>query len=240
MKTLFYDSLLRDLESFLDPIYLNEWILDTLKTVENSILSVGLNLVKIRDNRLYEMLGYKNMSAYVRYLVNESQKDRSSIYKWLQIGEVYIKYREKLMEIGFSSKNGLMKLPYLEKALENKPHKEVYENIMNMKHGEFSRYARSIVDKNISETEEKTEGETELIEEEYCFTYIYRGEVAVKVYKSLGENGLEKMHPAVRLAFNMLERGTYVLAVHLNTAKEWKLFTPIAVKAREELQKRIK
>jgi len=36
-----------------------------------------------------------------------------------------------------------------------------------------------------------------------------------------------------------LERKTYVCAVHLDTKKEWRLFKPMAIKARKELKRRL-
>ena len=234
MKTNFneyLDYLIECMSEIMDPVMVNGNILDTIKTAELSILSLGLDLVKIRNHRLYEDLGHKNFSAYVQYLVTESQKTRSSIYKWLKIGEVYLKYKDKLLEIGFSPRDSLTKLPYLERALKNKPQKEVYDNLMKMKQKEFSKYARSITE-NTSKIVEETE-------DEYCYTFYYEEKEAVKVYKSMGENGINKMLPAVRLAFNMLKRGTFVWAVHLDTVKEWRMFKPMAIKARKEIKRKL-
>ena len=242
-------ALAASLDSLSDPLpvngsILNTGILNTIKVVGNSILAIGLDLLKIRDYRLYEGLGHKNMSAYVSYLVKESKKDRSSIYKWLNIGEVYIKYRDKLTEIGFTTKDGPTKLPYLERALKNNHEKEVYDNLMKMKQLEFSKYARSIVE-NISEagvnsdlnSDENSHVNMEEREEKWGYKYFYKGRVAIKLNRKIGKNALRNLRPAIRLGFNILARGTSVCAVHLDSLEELKLYGPIAIKAREELQR---
>ena len=235
MKTNDYESLdffIACMAEIMDPVMVNGNILDTIKTTELSILSLGLDLLKIRNYRLYEGLGHKNFSAYVQYLVTESQKTRSSIYKWLKIGEVYLKYEDKLIQIGFSPKDGLTKLPYLERALKNKSHQEVYDNLMKMKQREFANYARSIAEntaKNVEETEE-----------EWGYRFSYKGKEAVWINRKIGKNFLDKMLRSIRLAFNILERRTYVLAIHLDTAQEWRLFKPMAIKARKELKRKLK
>ena len=246
MKTNFndyLDYLFKCVSEIMDPVMVNGNILDTIKTAELSILSLGLDLVKIRNYRLYEGLGHKNFSSYVLYLVTESQKTRSSIYKWLKIGEIYLKYQDKLIEIGFRPKDSLTKLPYLERALKNKPQKEVYDNLMKMKQREFSKYARSITENNsetLESTEEITEENFEETVAEWGYIFTYKGKKAVWVNNQIGKNFLDKMLPAVRLAYNMLRRGTFVLAVHLDTVKEWRLFKPIAVRARKELKRKLK
>ena len=251
----FEEDLIRDLAFFMEypenttesllvnGSTLNTSILNTIKTADNSILSIGISLVKIRDYRLYDGLGYKNMSAYVRYLIKESQRDRSSIYKWLQIGEVYLKYKKELTEIGFSSKDGPTKLPYLEKALKNKPQKEVYDALMKMKQKEFSRYARSVVEDiavSLISIDENIEENTDEHEKEREFIYFYKRKAAVKLNKKIGKYELRIMRLAIRLGFNIIARETHVCAVHLNSKQEYELFRPLATKAREELQNRLR
>ena len=237
MKTNDYESLdffIACMAEIMDPVMVNGNILDTIKTTELSILSLGLDLVKIRNYRLHEGLGHKNFSAYVQYLVTESQKTRSSIYKWLKIGEVYLKYEDKLLEIGFSPKDGLTKLPYLERALKNNSHKEVYDNLMKMKQRAFANYARSITEEN--ETEVKIEEETE---EEWGIKFTYRGIEAVRVNKAIGKSAFAMIVSGIRLAIRVLEKRTYVWVVNLNNKKEWRLFKPVVIKAREELRRRL-
>ena len=118
-------------------------ILNSIKAVDDSILSIGLALVRIKTEKLHRDLGYRFMSAYIQHLIDQSGKDRSSIYKWLQIGEVYLKYKNELEKAGFNGNDSPTKLPYLERALAKNPKDEVFDNIKVMTQREFSAFAKA-------------------------------------------------------------------------------------------------
>ena len=232
------NTLNREFDLADDPEILNGSILETIKTIDRSILSVGLGLAIIKTGKLYKRLGFKNMSAYVFYLIAETKRNRSSIYKWLQIGEIYIKYREKLEEIGFSGKDSPTKLPYLERALRIKPQKEVYDNIIDMTQREFADYARSIATIRDESPEIPEEDALESVEtmDGWGYSFYYRDKEAVRVSKNLRPSILNKLRSCIRLAFNSLDRNSYVIAVHLDNHREYRRFTTIALEAREKMR----
>jgi len=234
MKTLI-DTLNRDFALPKDPEILNRNILDTIETIENSLIYIGLGLVKIKTGKIFKNLGFKNISAYIRYLTEKTGKDRSSVYKWLQIGEIYTKYREELTEAGFNNKDSSTKLPYLERALRIKPEKEVYKNIVKMSQREFSDYARGIIELK-DETQEEIQGYTEEIQEDMEHTFFYRGKEAVKVNKKQKKVVYDRLVSCVILAFNSLDNKGSVLAVHLKNDRELNIFEGIAKEAREKMR----
>ena len=233
-----------------DPKRLHQSILETVKIIEYSILYIGLGLVKIKMDKLYKELGFKNMSAYVQHLVEVSQRNRSSIYKWLQIGEIYIKYRGKLEEIGFTSKNSPTKLPYLERALKKKPVKEVYDNIMIMTQREFANFAKTgeyardtlpnnfqeITDITTESVEETVIETSEITNDDWGYIFSYRDQTAVKVNKKLGKRALGMLLSSINMALNALNRRGFVVAVHLDNYREYRRFGPIAKEAREKMR----
>ena len=238
MKTSF-SPLSTDLSFSQDPVVLHGSILGTISTLEYSLLSIGLGLVKIKEDSLFKTLGFKNMSAYVLYLAHITGKDRSSIYKWLQIGELYLKYQEQLGKAGFTGKDGLTKLSYLERALENNPEEEVYHNIVGMTHREFAGYARSVVESEGIEGE-KPEEETKEYTDEWGYRFMYREREAVRVHKDIGRRVLKILLPSIRLAFNALDRKGYVVAVHLDTLREYEKYMTVAIEARDKMREEMK
>ena len=243
-------TLYREFLSLEEPDKIHQGILSIVKNIEYSILYIGLALVKIKTGKLYRELGYKHMSAYVQHLVEETEKDRSSIYKWLQIGEIYLKYREKLDEIGFTSKDSPTKLPYLERALKNNPVKEVYENIKKMNQREFSNYARAmgnlagnfqeVAENAIETTEEIVVDALDNPADEWGYTFFYKEQTAVKVNKKLSKRAYGMLLPAIRVALNALNRRGYVIAVHLDNHKEYVRYEKIALEAREKMRQEMR
>ena len=228
---------------------LNQGILDIVRGMNQSILSLGLALVKIKKEKLYRELGFKKLRAYLLYLSNESQRTKSSLYNWLQIGEVYQKHRAHLEEIGFTGHDGPTKLLHLERALADNPQEEVFTNLKSMTFREFALYARSdriisavpVSDTpiNFNETTDEDLEETRIECEtltSWGHSFFYRGKEAARVNKKLPWRILRMLLPAIRLSFNALDKKSYVLAVHLNNYREYTQFKPIAIKAREEMR----
>ena len=232
-----------------DPAAINKGIFETIKGIDQSILSLGLALAEIRKKKLYKELGFNRFRSYLLFLSKESQRDRSSIYKWLQIGEIYLKHRGKLEAIGFTGRDGPTKLPYLERALAENPEEEVLGNLKTMTQREFALYARServisavhaadtpinLVDTSDEDLEE-TQIECETLNS-WGHSFFYQGKEAARVNKNLPWRILRMLLPAIRLSFNALDKRSYVLAVHLNSYREYTQFKPIAIKAREDMR----
>ena len=68
--------------------------------------------------------------------------DRTSLYKWLYIGEAYLKHQSELEQIGFNDSDGPTKLPYLKRALEINQEQEVFNNIKTMTVKEFAAFSK--------------------------------------------------------------------------------------------------
>ena len=228
---------------------INEEILEAIRTLDHSILSIGLSLVKIKREKLFREMGFRNISAYVAYLTEQSKKNRSSIYKWLQIGEIYLKYQDDLAGVDFSGSDSPTKLPYLERALAGNPKDEVYINLKKMSQREFVSYAKHnnfakatgsgdhVNENAINSPAESAQGlgQNETIND-WGHSFYYRGLEAVRVNKLLPRRILKMLLPAIRLSFNALDRKSYVVAVHLDSYREYIRFKDIAIEAREQMR----
>ena len=126
-----------------DPAEIDQGIKDTIKGVRLSILTMGIGLARIKSENLFKKLKFRNMSAYVDGLCEETKMERSCIYGWLGMGEAYIKYRSELEMIGFTDQDGPSKLPYLERALAVGEKDEVFNKLKEMSLREFADYAKS-------------------------------------------------------------------------------------------------
>ncbi|MCL2092877.1 MAG: hypothetical protein FWH12_01660 [Treponema sp.] len=211
--------------------------------LDNSILNLGLCLVRIRDEKLYLRLGLPHMSAYVMALAEETKKNRSSIYKWLAIGEIFLKYEEKLRSIGFGPLNSPSKLPYLERALARGPEDLVYSYLMEMNQRDFAHYAKTgktkgpaVLDQKMDELLPEPSSLMKEVSGKEEFTIYYQETWAVKVNKALTKNVIKWIRMAIQLAFNALDRKGSVTAVHLDSIRELIRFNVIAAEAREKMQ----
>ena len=121
---------------------------DTVKNMRLSILTMGKGLTKMKEERLYRELGFRSISGYIKQLSIDCKMDRSSIFKWLSIGEAWRKYQSELEQIGFDDSDGPTKLPFIEKALLKMPKEEVFDNIKDMSVREFKALAGNYTPKS--------------------------------------------------------------------------------------------
>ena len=211
-----------------DPAEIDRGIRDTIRGVHLSNLNMGLALARIKSERIFKKLKYKSMHAYLSALTKDTKSDISSLYGWLNLGEVYIKRRNDLENIGFNEDSGPSKLAFLERALALGPKDEVYENLINMPVNEFASYARSL--------------DTRTLEDQPFFevrgnaAYI-RGEQVITVSKKLGKEDSEMIMEAFQVVCRALDRGGHVVAVHLRNKKEAELFKTQAKRIRRKLQR---
>ena len=117
-------------------------IRETIKGIRLSILAMGIGLATIKTKYLYKDLGCETITKYIQRLCDETKMDRSSIFRYLCIGEVYLKYKNDLELAGFIDSDGPTKLPYLERALEKNQKQEVFDNIKSMSVREFVNFAK--------------------------------------------------------------------------------------------------
>ena len=231
MKNLnhpFYDLRSFDFLGSSDPAVIDHGIRGTIKGIGASILATGLGLAKIKAEKLFSELGFKNITAYIEDLSKTYKYDRGNIFSWLKIGETYIKYRKELDDIGFTEGDSPTKLPFLEKALAIRPKEEVFDNLMIMTSKEFKVYARNKVsDKNKKVPFWEMHGNILFIE----------GRRAVIINTELGERNFKMLAAALRAACRALEKKGYLVAVHLRTLKEQRRFMVIARRGRAKMRK---
>ncbi|MCL2094397.1 MAG: hypothetical protein FWH12_09435 [Treponema sp.] len=229
-----------------EPDLLHWGILRTVGDVDQSILALGLALYRVKTEKLYKALGYKNLSAYMEALALALGRDRSCVYKWLKIGKIYVIYQKELSQIGFSHRNGPTKLPYLERALERGPQRLVFTYLMEMNQRDFAHFAKTgrakgpaVYDHRMDELlpgpnspfkEEKGKGES---------TIYYQEAWAVRMNSTLSARVKRWLRMSIQLAFNALDRKGSVTAVHLDSERELKLFNVIAHEARVKMREDI-
>jgi len=114
----------------------------TISNMRISILTIGIGLAYIKINRLHRQLGCKSFAEYLRLLYENVKMDRSSMYRWLNVGMAFLKYQDDLEKTGYIDTDGPTKLSYLERALEKYDKDEVFRNIKTMSVREFAVYAR--------------------------------------------------------------------------------------------------
>jgi len=220
---------MRFLES-LNPAVIDRGVRKAIVDMQLSVLSISLGLYKIKNEKLFKDLGFKNITLYVENVSQENKIGRSTLFNWLKIGETYNKYREELEEIGFSDLDAPTKLPYLERALKKCAKDQVLFNLMNMSLREFSDFAKT--------SQEIPASEAPLWEEK-GFVFEYQGKRAIIINSELGETVINMMKATTRLGFRALARNGHVIAVHLDNADEFRRFRKIARRARRKMREKI-
>jgi hypothetical protein len=125
-----------------DPAVLDNGIRETMRGMNLSAMAVSKALYRINASGYYIELGYKSMGAYIDKLVEEMGYSRAIFYRWVETGGIAIKYHNELEKIAFSDDDGPSKLPYIPKALERHPKKEVFKNAKEMSVRKFEAYAK--------------------------------------------------------------------------------------------------
>jgi hypothetical protein len=123
-------------------------IKETIRGVKLSIMAMGIALYRVDVSGLFIDLGFNKFGEYIDHLAGETGMARTSLYNWEYIGEAYVTHHSDLDRIGFSDDDGPTKLPFLGRALENHPKREVFNNIKNMSLREFERWAKEPLIKN--------------------------------------------------------------------------------------------
>ena len=199
-----------------DPVEIDNGIRETIRGIHFSILGMGLGLVKINTMRLYKSLGYQSMGEYIASISKESKMDRSNIYRWLKIGEAYIKYKDELEASGFSESHGPIKLRFLEQALTTGQKEEVFDNIKNMTLREFIDFAKGGGNPH--------SGNLPFVSIKGNVVYI-RGKRAIIVNKNLGKKTTDYFMEVVGVACEALEKGGYIMPVFLRSKRETERFS---------------
>ena len=212
-----------------DPLVLDRGVRDTIRGVGLSILTIGLTLARIKSEKLFSALGFKNITAYIEGLSKDTKSDRGNVFSWLKIGETYIKYRDELEKIGFSNGDGPTKLPYLERALEKGPRQEVFDKLMLMSLRQFRAFSRS---------NKENKGEAQPSWEIRGNILYMKGQRAAIINRNLGRVKTNMLFGVLRAACRALERKGCLVAVHLINWNEVELFEPEAIRIRSMIQQK--
>ena len=210
-----------------EPEKLDRDIRDTIRGVGLSILSIALGLAKIKREKLFTALGFKNITAYIEDLAKSTKNDRGNIFSWLKIGETYIKYHDDLEKIGYTEGDSPSKLAYLEKALAHAPKEEVYDKLLTMTYRKFKAFAKSGGQLN--------KEEEPLWEIRGNILYI-KGQRAIILKKDLEEQVNNMLLGAIRAACRALEKKGVIAVVHLKNQRDMRLFIPRARKLRARIE----
>jgi hypothetical protein len=125
-----------------NPKELDTGIRETLRGVKLSIMAMGIALYRIEAGGLHIDLGFRKFGEYIDHLVEDTGMSRANLYNWTYIGEAFVTHRAELEKIGFSDDDGPTKLPYLGRALTNRPKREVYRNLISMSRRQFEEWSK--------------------------------------------------------------------------------------------------
>ena len=198
-----------------DAVEIDRGIRDTIKGIRLSILAMGLGLARIKTEHLYRELGCNSIAQYIHMLCDDTKMDRTSIYKWLYIGEAYIKYQSDLEQIGFTDNDGPTKLPYLERALEFNQKQEVFNNIKNMSVREFAAFSKNSAVKDTPARPFVTVRNHRVYVD---------GRLAVKINRRLDRKSYSYFRKLIRIAGKAMEDGEVILPVRLRNMDEAQRF----------------
>lgn len=185
---------------------IDKGIKDTIKGIRLSILAMGIGLARIKEKGLYIDLNFRSMNKYIEQLSVENKMERSSIFKWLHIGEAYLKYRNDLDKIGFSDSDGPTKLPYIDRALETNRKNEVFKHIKEMSVREFRNFSKGEAD----DGEEKSARITVKDDE------VYIGKTpAIQISDKLDARTRAYFKKIILIAGKAMQEGEVILPVRL-------------------------
>ncbi|MCL2092588.1 MAG: hypothetical protein FWH12_00180 [Treponema sp.] len=222
----------------------HQGILDTIVMRDRSTLSLGLAMVRIKNQKLYLDYGCKSMHSYILALSEQSGKDRSSIYNWLSIGETFLGHQEDLARHGFSNQDS-SKLPHLAKALSQGPKDEVLSHLVSLSHRAFLRYARYGNEAPAASTLPLSElgpeapshfPSPQIPPHTMDYSFIHGGKERALLRGGLGPRVFKMIFLAIHMAQNAIERGGTVVSVHLNSQAEKERFMEIAREARAQMR----
>jgi hypothetical protein len=128
-----------------DPQELDAGIRETLRGVKLSIMAMGIALSRTDVSGLFIDLGFRKFGEYIDHLAEDTGMSRTNLYNWEYIGQAYITHRAELDKIGFSDDDGPTKLPFLTRALEYHPRREVFRNLKDMSKREFEEWPKEPV-----------------------------------------------------------------------------------------------
>ena len=206
---------------------IDKGIRETIKGIRLSILAMGMGLANIKTKRLYRSLNCDTMGQYIKRLCDDNKMDRSSLFRWLQAGEAYLKYQNELETVGFSDNDGPSKLIFLERALAVNQKHDVFDNIKNMSLREFISFA-----KGSTETEDNSENWEVTIKGNSVYI---NGKLGIIISKKMDRKAGTYFKKLIRMACDALEAEEVLLAVHVHNFGDIKRLYPRIEKLKKEM-----
>jgi hypothetical protein len=125
-----------------DAAEIDAGIRETIRGVKFSIMATGVALYRVDVSGLFIDLGFRKFGEYIDRLAEDTGMSRTTLYNWEYIGQAYITHRAEQDKIGFSDDDGPTKLPFLARALEHRPKREVFRNLKDMSKREFEEWSK--------------------------------------------------------------------------------------------------
>lgn len=133
---------------------------DNLETVEEGIrraqgvvdvgrLVIALAIYRIESDSLFIQAGFSNSMQYFRSASVRLGLSQPSIPQYRTIGYVYTKYRDQLEKEGLDSKDGILKLVFVPRALQIHKAPAVFQALARMSYRDFGEFASGISDADI-------------------------------------------------------------------------------------------
>jgi hypothetical protein len=117
-------------------------IREGIRGMKLSILYMGIALYRTNVAGYFIDLGFKRFGEYIDKLVEDTGMSRANFYNWTYIGEAFVTHRAELEKVRFSDGDGPTKLPFLDRALANRPKRDVYRNLISMSRRQFEEWSK--------------------------------------------------------------------------------------------------
>jgi len=217
-----------DFTASCEAVEIDKRIRNTMKSLQFSVLAMGLGLARIKVNYMYRELGFDTMSHYIYKLSDDTKMEKTSIYKWLYIGESYLMYQSELEQICFTDSDGPTKLPYLKRALEANDKQEVFEKIKTMTVREFATFSKGSLRVNTKPSPYVTMRGSRVYVD---------GRLAVRINRKLDNESYAFFRKIISIAGKAMEEGELILPVRLRDANEMSCYEARSRKLIERLRK---
>lgn len=214
-----------------DALEIDKGIRDSIRGIQFSTLAIGLGLANIKTKRFFAKLGYKNITAYIESICEEFRVDRSTVFKWLCIGEAYIKHRDELEQIGFTETDGPAKLAYLDRALSVNERKEVFETVKSMSVREFAFYAKGREENFINNRYRR-----KWVVVEKGNSFYVNGKLALIISSKVNNRVAAYFKKVIQAACEALEKEGVILPVVLKNNRELNRFESVVERIKTHMK----
>ena len=199
----------------LNALALDRVIRDSILNMGPPILTSCIGIAEMKVHSLYKDLGFTKMAQYIKGLTEEKRITKGKIYRWLYIGQEYLKYRETLEEIGFNNNHGPSKLLFLERALANREREDVLIKIKTLSCRDFSSYALG-QSRDLNVPGPKKTNRKGLI--------IIKGKAAIRINPNLDNDSFNFLKRINRIAGKAIKDGEKVYYIRVKNIEEFERY----------------